>query len=641
MQAACHTHRHPPDRATRPLGAPLVRELLLSVCTKASGNFLPPPSRSQQKVTAMNLGLETALTPAGSMDASSMASATPGANGVAGAGVANGAPGAPVALGKANPAAAVFGQLMAKALQQQAQSQGQGVATGTAIEQTPGTPGEPAEGATLLAVFGTPDAADTSGKEGAEPADKPAGSADAALVQYPGLLGMPPWMHPPGGLSAVQHITVGPSLQAITGATPPPDAHSLTAFARQQGLDTAAIAWLMNPSMRGGSDQPLPGTGVATTPLTPTPPPWNTALASAQGAPMPLPAGLAGTLAPGASTLAASPNAWPTVAGSAGPNSLSTGALALFPTPAISALPSPGATQAAGAASASPLLGATGAYAPADPSAPVALTVVSAAGRQDGPPALGGAFGDMGQLRWNQALAAAQANPQNPAGAGVNLPATSTAWTAISLDLSSDAGDAADPQSPEDSANPGALGHASGPAPIAADGQGLHKAQALAFQARLAAQAGMASSLGTGSDQMQQLSEKMADAIGERMLQELEKGQFNLRLSLKPAHLGHIEVEMRLRAGELDATFAAPQAATRELLQDGLARLRDSLAQAGMDVANLNVKNGQNRQNGGDSTAEHRKSAPKAQPSEAADSSVASVESAPRPRRSDGWDVMV
>ena len=140
---------------------------------------------------------------------------------------------------------------------------------------------------------------------------------------------------------------------------------------------------------------------------------------------------------------------------------------------------------------------------------------------------------------------------------------------------------------------------------------------------------------------MQQLSEKMADAIGERMLRELEKGEMNLRLSLKPAHLGHIEVEMRLRAGELDATFAAPQAATRELLQDGLARLRDSLAQAGMDVANLNVKNGQNRQNGGDSTAGQRKSASKASTNDAADNSVASVESAPRPRRSDGWDVMV
>ena len=258
-----------------------------------------------------------------------------------------------------------------------------------------------------------------------------------------------------------------------------------------------------------------------------------------------------------------------------------------------------------------------------------------------GPSALGSPNGDVGHLRWSQAIAAAQANPQNPAGANVNMPATSTAWAEISLDLSGDADDPTGSDASADNASQGALTNPPPATPLTADAQGLHKAQALAFQARLAAQPGLASGLGQGSDQMQQLSEKMADAIGERMLRELEKGEMNLRLSLKPAHLGHIEVEMRLRAGELDATFAAPQAATRELLQDGLARLRDSLAQAGMDVANLNVKNGQNRQNGGDSTAGQRKFAQKDNTSEATDNTVATVESTPRPRRSDGWDVMV
>ena len=130
--------------------------------------------------------------------------------------------------------------------------------------------------------------------------------------------------------------------------------------------------------------------------------------------------------------------------------------------------------------------------------------------------------------------------------------------------------------------------------------------------------------------------------LGERMLRELERGHWSIRLMLKPAHLGHIEVEMRLRGGELDAAFMAPLAATRELLQDGLSRLKESLGQAGMDVANLHVKDGQNRQNGGDSTPGQRQFAQSNKEAPSAHAPVPSAEPArSRPRRADGWDVMV
>ena len=144
------------------------------------------------------------------------------------------------------------------------------------------------------------------------------------------------------------------------------------------------------------------------------------------------------------------------------------------------------------------------------------------------------------------------------------------------------------------------------------------------------------------SDQMQQLADQMADAIGERLVREFERGHWNLRLMLKPAHLGHIEVEMRMRSGELDASFIVPHAGTRELLQDGLARLKENLGQMGMDVAFLDVKTGQNRQNGGDSTAKPKLTAETTLNSETTEMQAQPTQAfIPRPRHADGWDVMV
>ena len=104
------------------------------------------------------------------------------------------------------------------------------------------------------------------------------------------------------------------------------------------------------------------------------------------------------------------------------------------------------------------------------------------------------------------------------------------------------------------------------------------------------------------SDNIQNLADKMGQAVGQRILSEMEKGQWHLKLQLRPATLGHIEVEMRMRSGEFDAIFTAPNATTRDLLQDGMVKLRETLSQMGMDVANIHVGNGQTGQSGGDST---------------------------------------
>lgn len=143
------------------------------------------------------------------------------------------------------------------------------------------------------------------------------------------------------------------------------------------------------------------------------------------------------------------------------------------------------------------------------------------------------------------------------------------------------------------------------------------------------------------SENIQNLADKMGQAVGQRILSEMEKGQWHLKLQLRPATLGHIEVEMRMRSGEFDAVFTAPNATTRDLLQDGIGKLRETLAQMGMDVANIHVGNGQTGQSGGDSTP----GTPKGKTSRveaSAPESTAETTRAPRVKDpTDGLDVLV
>jgi flagellar hook-length control protein FliK len=143
------------------------------------------------------------------------------------------------------------------------------------------------------------------------------------------------------------------------------------------------------------------------------------------------------------------------------------------------------------------------------------------------------------------------------------------------------------------------------------------------------------------SEQHQAQAEKMGQAIGQRMISEMEKGHWHLKMMLRPANLGNIEVEMRLRNGELDANFTASQAVTRDLLQDGLPKLRDTLTQMGMDVASMHIGGGASQKNGGDPTPQQPRNGTSAAPSE----SQQEPSAAPGPRIAsvdqDGLDVLV
>jgi hypothetical protein len=103
------------------------------------------------------------------------------------------------------------------------------------------------------------------------------------------------------------------------------------------------------------------------------------------------------------------------------------------------------------------------------------------------------------------------------------------------------------------------------------------------------------------------LSLRLAQATATRMVAELRQGNGSLRLQIEPASLGKVDIDMTLRQGALEATLVAHQAVTRELLVDGLPRLRDTLMQLGMNVAGVDVKSGLSGQSDGKSTNQQNK----------------------------------
>ena len=96
----------------------------------------------------------------------------------------------------------------------------------------------------------------------------------------------------------------------------------------------------------------------------------------------------------------------------------------------------------------------------------------------------------------------------------------------------------------------------------------------------------------------QALSQKFAEQLGQRLIQNVQKGHWRAELELHPKSLGRIDVQLDFVNGQLEGHFQTHNPATRELLQEGLPRLREWLQQAGTQVASLEVNNGNSGQGG-------------------------------------------
>jgi flagellar hook-length control protein FliK len=104
------------------------------------------------------------------------------------------------------------------------------------------------------------------------------------------------------------------------------------------------------------------------------------------------------------------------------------------------------------------------------------------------------------------------------------------------------------------------------------------------------------------AEQIQALANKLGHELGERLQEQMERGQWRLHLKLNPGHLGQIDVELDMRAGVLDAIFRTENMLTKELIMQGSSKLKDSLAQSGTTVADVWVNSDSKRQSGGNPT---------------------------------------
>ena len=140
--------------------------------------------------------------------------------------------------------------------------------------------------------------------------------------------------------------------------------------------------------------------------------------------------------------------------------------------------------------------------------------------------------------------------------------------------------------------------------------------------------------------QIQELANKLGEALGERLQEQMERGQWRLHLKLNPGHLGQIDVELDMHAGGLDAIFRTENMLTKELITQGMSRLKDSLTQSGTAVADVWVNSESKRESGGNPTPQRFSGNTG---SETPDDAAQSVQQASRiieKRSADAWDTL-
>jgi hypothetical protein len=105
------------------------------------------------------------------------------------------------------------------------------------------------------------------------------------------------------------------------------------------------------------------------------------------------------------------------------------------------------------------------------------------------------------------------------------------------------------------------------------------------------------------NEQFQQVADRLGRAVAERLMAQIERGEWKMQLRLQPESLGRIDVALEMHGGGLDALFSAENGVTRDLIAQGAAKLRDALMQSGMAVASVLVNGDQGRKSDGNPTS--------------------------------------
>ena len=89
-----------------------------------------------------------------------------------------------------------------------------------------------------------------------------------------------------------------------------------------------------------------------------------------------------------------------------------------------------------------------------------------------------------------------------------------------------------------------------------------------------------------------ELNQKFTNELASRIHQQINSGEWKMKFALKPASLGHLDVQLEMRDGKLSAVFQTDNAMTQDLLSTGSQRLKEALAQLGHNNASVWVGSG-------------------------------------------------
>ncbi len=447
--------------------------------------------------------------------------------------------------------------------------------------------------------------------------------------------------------SGLQTLTLGDQFAVITAASPVPDANSLAAFARAQGLGEGAVKALFGDLASTPIDALSASTAFETGNVLTAPSfgwaPLQSGLSVAASTVTATPAidpNLMTHAAPTLNWLSGHPGVMPntatTVLSQSADMSFDPSTLTAASTPKVSDL-----DKLLSGANASALIQSFGVADPLKGMAPTAALTAAELHAEMGPldamrmrlvpewetmtKQLAKLNGNLEGTTWAELMSSKLAEKGLVAEGRLDL-----GFTDIGLDLGADLALAMEA---------GASDNVSAMPLNASDNTKAPVSLSAIANSSISAQ-GDKSPMTDRTGQIQDLANKLGEALGERLQEQMERGQWRLHLKLNPGHLGQIDVELDMHAGGLDAIFKTENMLTKELITQGMSKLKDSLAQSGTAVADVWVNSESKRQSGGNPTPQRFAGNSEAEVEADVSQSLQRVSRMVEKRSADAWDTL-
>jgi flagellar hook-length control protein FliK len=96
-------------------------------------------------------------------------------------------------------------------------------------------------------------------------------------------------------------------------------------------------------------------------------------------------------------------------------------------------------------------------------------------------------------------------------------------------------------------------------------------------------------SLMQGDSPAQLAARQMQDQVGQQLQRMVKEGRWQANLSLNPARLGQVSINLVMEDGVLQTQLLSGNAGVRELLESSLPRLKEQLESSGLQLADVSV----------------------------------------------------